>query len=74
MYYIAKLKHRTGRYLLSGEIGEGGFDAWKIHDARQAKYGNKPDAHTGLYLNEMHCYVSESDVQSLKPFVPAVAT
>jgi hypothetical protein len=69
MYFIAKLKTAKGRFLLSGERGQGGFDGWKIHDARQAKYGNKPDPDTGLYLNEMHRYISESDIASIKPFV-----
>ncbi len=43
MLFIAKLNNAKGRFLLSGEKGQGGFDGWKIHDARQAKYGNKPD-------------------------------
>lgn len=68
-YFIARFAHAKGRYLVEREAG-GYYGGQRIHDARQARYGNRPDPATGLYLNEMYRSFSASELVSIRPFTP----
>lgn len=69
--YVATFKNARGRYLV--ERAGNGYEGQKIHDARQEKYGNKPDSETGLYLGEMWRWHATEDLKSLKEFTPKAA-
>jgi hypothetical protein len=69
-YYIAKFRGAKGRYLVERE-GAGYYGGQRIRDRRQEKYGNPPDAATGLYLDESYRSFSGHDLVTLKPFKPS---
>jgi hypothetical protein len=62
--YIATFKYSKWRWFVT-ETG-GGYEGVRIHDARQLKYGNKPDAETGLFLGEQFGYFGHGEVKTLK--------
>lgn len=70
MYFIAKFRNCPGRYFAvqDGRI----FEARKIGNAKRQleRYGNKPDAFTGLALNEMTRIFDVSEAVKLTPFTP----
>lgn len=63
--YIAKFKNVPGKYLVSGDTGPG-YQGQKILDARQEKFGNKPDSPSGFYLDEKSRMFSASEVESIE--------
>lgn len=65
--FIARFKNVKGRFLVSDHDCPGGYGGQKILNARQEKYGNKPDPASGLYLDEMYRVFSASEVESIKP-------
>lgn len=68
--FVAKFQGTKGRYLVTDEGGT--YGGQKIRDARQEKYGNKPDEYTGLYLDENYRIFGKWEVVSIREFVPPV--
>lgn len=67
-FFVARFQYARGRYLVE-HVGPHMYEGQRILDRRQENYDNKPDAETGLYLNEMCRVFDARELVSIKPFV-----